>query len=142
LVTLIRGNTGGTKKPLDPPEEAGVGGRVHVGTVIGFESVVTVSPNAKILPSKFAKCPTVTSLGEVLRIFPTKVGVSDVAAFAPRVVVPPGAQNTSQADAPPVRETVELSPVVRAPPDLKIYVPAPSRVTVVLKVISMVPLLV
>jgi hypothetical protein len=32
---------------------------VQVGTVIVFASVVTVPPNAKALPVRFAKCPTV-----------------------------------------------------------------------------------
>ena len=102
-----------------------------------FASVVTVPPNAKALPVKFAKCPKLIPAAS--RIFPTNVGVADSAAFAPSVVAPTPVQNTSQALAPGVKTTRESAPVVIAPPDLKIYVPVPLRVTVVPKVISIAP---
>src|SRR5450759_3348278 len=89
----------------------------QVGTVIVSASVVTVPPNARALPVKFAKCPIVIPAAS--RIFPTNVGVSDRAAFAPSVVAPTGAQNTSEAQAPPARITLELAPVLSAPPGLK-----------------------
>src|ERR1700682_3462464 len=82
------------------------------GTVIVFASVVTVPPNARALPVKFAKCPIVIPAAS--RIFPTNVGVSDSAAFAPSVVAPTGAQNTSEAEAPPANATVDLALVLRA----------------------------
>ena len=88
----------------------------QVGTVIVFESVVTVTPNARALPVRLAKCPIVIAAGS--RIFPTNVGVGDVAAFAPSVVAV-GAQNTSEAQAPFAKVTRELAPVVSAPFGLK-----------------------
>jgi hypothetical protein len=89
----------------------------QVGTLIVFASVVTVPPNARALPVKFAKCPIVIPAAS--RIFPTKAGVSDSAALAPSVVAPTGAQNTSEAKAPPAKITLELAPVLSAPPGLK-----------------------
>src|ERR1700682_4946101 len=87
------------------------------GTVIVFASVVTVPPNARALPVKFAKCPIVIPAAS--RIFPTNVGVADAAAFAPSVVAPTGAQKTLLAQAPPAKTTRELACVVSAPPGLK-----------------------
>src|ERR1700733_2615022 len=63
---------------------------VHVGTVIVFASVVSVPPNAKALPVRFAKCPMVMPAAS--RIFPENVGVGDSAALAPSVVGPTGTQ--------------------------------------------------
>ena len=94
----------------------------QVGTSIVFESVVTVEPNANALPCKCAKCPNVILRPAAVprKIFPTNVGTTgDVAAFAPSVVAPTGAQNTSDAQAPPAKVTRELAPVVSAPPGLK-----------------------
>ena len=93
------------------------GNAAQTGTVIVFASVVTVPPNARALPVKFVKCPNVIPAAS--RIFPTNVGVGDSEAFAPSVVAPMGAQNTSEAQAPPARLTSELAPVVSAPPGLK-----------------------
>jgi hypothetical protein len=115
----------------------------HTGTVIVFASVVTVPPAARALPVKFAKCPIVIPASSM--IVPTNVGVSDSAAFAPSVVAPTGAQNTSQADAPFANATIELAPVLSAPPGLKIQtLPTPpvavrSRVTVVDRVTFIAP---
>jgi hypothetical protein len=89
----------------------------QVGTVIVFASVRTVPPNARALPVKFVKCPI--EIPAASRIFPTNVGVGDSAAFAPSVVAPMGVQNTSEAQAPPAKITLELAPVVSAPPGLK-----------------------
>ena len=95
-----------------PPTNA-----AQLGTVIVFASVVTVPPNARALPVKFAKCPIVIPAAS--RMFPTNVGVSESAAFAPSVVAPTGAQKTSEAQAPPAKTTLELAPVLSAPPGLK-----------------------
>jgi hypothetical protein len=91
----------------------------QVGTVIVFASVVTVPPNAKARPVKFAKCPIVIPAAS--RIFPWNVGVTkEGPEFAPSVVAPTGAQNTFEAQAPFVNRTCESAPVVSAPPvDLK-----------------------
>src|ERR1700690_2372850 len=70
----------------------------QTGAVIVFASVVTVPPNARALPSKFAKCPIVIPAAS--RIFPTNVGAAagtPPMVYAPIVVAPPGAQNTSEA---------------------------------------------
>lgn len=89
------------------------------GTVIVFASVVTVPPNARALPVKFAKCPIVIPAASMM--VPTNVGVaSDGTEFAPNVVAPMGAQNTPASQAPLVTVTRESCPVVRAPPGLKI----------------------
>src|SRR5450755_3902847 len=93
----------------------------QAGTVMVLASVVTVPPNTKARPVKFAKCPIVTPAAS--RIFPANVGVGDGAAFAPSVVAPTGAQNTSEAQAPPAKVTLELAPVLSAPPGLKMYTP-------------------
>ena len=114
----------------------------QVGTSMVFESVVTVAPNANARPVRCANCPSVMLRPAAVprKMFPTKVGTpGDVAAFAPRVVAPTGAQKTSFAQAPPARVTRELAPVVRAPPGLKMYTPPPVRVTVVLAVMSIAP---
>ena len=96
------------------PGTGGTNG-AQVGTASTDASVVTVPPNANALPDKFANWPRVIPAAS--RIVPTKVGVGDGAALAPRVVAPTGAQNTSEAQAPAARLTRELAPVVSAPPD-------------------------
>src|ERR1700722_14259975 len=96
---------------------AALGIEVQVGTVIVFASVVTVPPNARALPVRFAKCPTVIPAAS--RIFPENVGVGDSAALGPSVVAPTGTQNTSEAQAPLVKRTLEFAPVVSAPPGRK-----------------------
>jgi hypothetical protein len=110
-ITIAHSESAGMVVP--PPTNG-----AQVGTVIVSASVVTVPPNARALPVKFAKCPIVMPAAS--RIFPTNVGVGDSAAFAPRVVAPTGAQNTSEAQAPPAKTTIELAPVLSAPPGLKI----------------------
>jgi hypothetical protein len=104
LVAVPAGVTGGTKA-------------AQVGTVIVVASVVTVPPNDKALPVTFAKCPNVIPASSMM--VPRNVGVSDAAAFAPSVVAPTGAQNTSDSQAPPAATTLELAPVVSAPAGLK-----------------------
>ena len=84
----------------------------QLGTVIVAAAVVTVPPNAKALPVKFALSPIVIPAAS--RIFPTN------ALVAPSVVAPTGAQYTSDSQAPPVKIKLEFAPVVTAPPvDLK-----------------------
>lgn len=101
---------------IGAPTKAG-----QVGTVNVFASVVTVEPNAKALPVRFANCPSVILRPAAVprKIVPTNVGVGESAALAPIVVAPIGAQNTSEAQAPPARITREFAPVVSAPPGLK-----------------------
>lgn len=104
---------------------------VHVEDEMVSASVETVPPNAKALPVHVTVLPMV--IPEASMSVPTSVELapSDVAAV--------GAQNTSQADAPLVNATTELAAVVSAPFGLKIYVPAPLRVTVVPTTISIAP---
>jgi hypothetical protein len=99
----------------------GLPNAAHVGTSMVFESVVTVEPNANALPCKCTKCPNVILRPAAVprKIFPTNVGTTGVVAeFAPSVVPPTGAQNTSVAQAP-TKVTRELASVVSAPPGLK-----------------------
>ena len=108
----IVGATGGT---------GGTNG-AQVGTLIMFASVVTVEPNAKALPVRFANCPSVIlrPAAAPRKIVPTNVGaVGEGAALAPNVVAPPGAQNTSAAHAPAAKIMREFAPVVSDPPGLK-----------------------
>jgi hypothetical protein len=96
-------------------------GAAQFGTVIVSVSAVIVPPKANPLPNRCTVLPIVIPAAS--RTFPTNV------EFAPSVVAHIGAQNTSQADAP-FNATVDHAEVPNAPPGLKIYVPAPSRVTV------------
>jgi hypothetical protein len=87
----------------------------QVGTVIVSVSVVTVEPKAKALPWKLTVLPKVILRPAAVprKIFPTKL------EFAPIVVPPTGAQNTSVAQAPPATTTLELAAEPSAPPGLK-----------------------
>jgi hypothetical protein len=88
----------------------------QVGAVIVFVSVVTVEPNANALPTKVDALPSVILRPAAVprKIFPTKF------EFAPIVVPPTGAQNTSFSQAPaPAMTTLELAAGSSAPPDLK-----------------------
>jgi hypothetical protein len=102
---------------------AGVGGVTgckHIGAMIVLLSVVTVPPNDAAMPSHVVFAPTVMPALSIT--IPTNV------ELAPSVVAHVGVQNTSQADAPPVTVTTELSTVVNAPLILKIYVQLPLSV--------------
>jgi hypothetical protein len=85
------------------------------GTVIASLAIVTVLPAARALPSRVVAPPIVILFPAPAgsRIFPTKE------AFAPIVVAPLGAQNTSEAQAPSAKVTMELAAGLSAPPDLK-----------------------
>jgi len=100
-----------------------------------FVLVVTVpAPNVKALPLHVVLAPTVIAFALSIRV-PTNI------LSALRVVAAVGVQNTSHDDAPLANAIIELAPVVNAPFGLKIYVPAPLKVTVVDKVIFIAPVL-
>lgn len=96
----------------------GVGVGVHVGTDMLSVSLVTVIPYARALPVHETTFPMV--------IAAVSITVPINVVFAARVVAT-GVQNTSQADAPPVKLTTEPAVVSSAPVDLNTKVPAPFR---------------
>lgn len=87
-------------------------GAGQVGVVMVSVVVETVPPNARALPVQETVLPMVMPASSIL--VPANV------VFAPSVVAAPGVQNTSQADAPPDKVTLEFAVVSRAPVDLKI----------------------
>lgn len=95
------------------------GDAIHT-LVIVVVSVVMVSPKDNALPSHVVLAPTVIPASSMT--VPWK-NVS-----APSVVAQTGVQNTSQADAPPVKVTSAFASVFSVPSILKIYVPAPLKV--------------
>lgn len=85
-----------------------------------FVSVVTVPPNARAIPVHVVFAPTVMPASSMT--IPANV------VLAASVVAWVGVQNTLQADAP-IRVTIAPAVDVSAPPDLKMYVPLPLRIS-------------
>lgn len=92
------------------------------GTDIRSASLETVPPNAKALPTHVTLLPMV--MPELSILVPKNV------ELAPNVVAAVGVHQTSQAEAPPDRTTMEFAEVVKAPSMRKIYVPLPTSVIV------------
>jgi len=127
LVTLMSG--AGSEPPLEELDDVDV--PPHDGTLMVSVVVETVPPNAKALPVQVMVLPMV--IPEASMSVPANV------ELAPSVVAAVGVQKTSQADAPSLKTTLVLASVVSAPSGLKMYVPAPWRVTVWPVVIFIAP---
>jgi hypothetical protein len=89
----------------------------HVVAEIVSADVDTVPPKARALPTHPVMLPMLMPAGST--------SVPRNVEFAPRVVAPPGVQNTSHADAVPESDTTEFAAEVRAPVSRKMYVPWP-----------------